>query len=325
MQKKPFALIIFGPTAVGKTSFALQLAQNIPAEIVNGDSAQVYTPLSVGTAKPDWKNEPVPHHLFDIIDEPRDFSVVEYRQKLIATVNDIFSRGKVPIIVGGSGFYLKSLFFLVSTETSSEKNTHGKDFSWEKLYEVDPERAKKIQKNDTYRINRALSIWYNTGKKPSEFVPIYDPPFNFLLCYLTRDRQQLYKRINTRTHQMVQEGWLQEVKDLHQTEWKEFLYRKKFIGYDVLLEHLAGAISLDEAVALIQQRTRHYAKRQATFWKTFQRQLDDATKEYSKNPSSPIRLRRTGSSGQTELVNLTLLDRDLYIKQLLKRLRVHIN
>jgi len=316
-QKKPFVFIIFGPTAVGKTSFALKLAGEVPAEIINGDSGQFYTPFSIGTAKPDWKNEPVAHHLFDIVDEPKDFSVVAYRKRLIETVHDISSRGKLPIIVGGSGFYLKSLFFvpLAGSESSQEDLLQDKDFSWEKLHKIDPKRAGQIQKSDFYRIKRALYIWYTTGKKPSDCIPEYKPPFHSSICYLTRERQQLYDRINMRTGQMIQEGWLEEAKALHATEWRAFLYRKKLIGYDILFDYLDGNIELKKVVSIIQKQTRNYAKRQETFWRMFERQIKEVlAKDFQREWNV-----------QTELANLTFLDRDLYIKQLSKKLRAQIS
>lgn len=323
--QKPYALIIFGPTAVGKTDFALEIAKHIPSEIVNGDIGQFYTPLTIGTAKPDWKNEPVTHHLFDIIDEPLYFSVFAYRKLMLDVVTDIYQRGKLPIIVGGSGFYLKSIFFPPAVHEYKEVNeSHesNKDISlWDQLYEIDPCRAKQLHPKDTYRIKRALRIWQETGKKPSELLPLYDSPFSFSLLYLSRDREQLYDRINTRTGIMVREGWLQEVAALQGTAWESFLYEKKLIGYDILLDYLNGEKTearLLEAIALIQQRTRHYAKRQHTFWKSFKKQLDNAKKSLSNAKNTPKHV------DDAYLINLTLLDRDLYIKQLIKRLRVHI-
>jgi len=318
-MKKPFVLLIFGPTAVGKTSFALEIARHIPVEIINGDSGQLYEPLSIGTAKPNWKKEPTPHLLFDVINEPRHFSVVEYRTLLLKTIQEVFSRGNLPIVVGGSGFYLKSIFFPPPAGDIASKemqHTKGEKDLWQALFEVDPDRAKQIHKGDTYRIKRALAIWEQTGKKPSEFTPVFCPPIDFSLVYLSRDRNQLFERINMRTGQMMDEGWPEEVAQLKGTPWEPFLQKKKFIGYDVLLDYLScpGEDNLKKAIAIIQKRTRHYAKRQETFWKSFERQLNEALEAYS-GPNF---------YGETRSVNLTLLDRDLYIEQLLKMLRVHI-
>ena len=322
--EKPLVLIIFGPTAVGKTDFALEVASQIPAEIINGDTGQLYTPLTIGTAKPDWRNEPVVHHLFDIIDEPINYTVIEYRKRLLITVNDIFKRGKLPIIVGGSGFYLKSLFFpprvdVAATEPSEQIDLEQYDDTqlWDLLASIDKKRAEQIHKDDSYRLKRALTLWQQTGKKPSTLMPVYKPPMNFLLLYLSRDRKQLYDRINLRTKQMVTGGWIAEVARLVDTPWEPFLREKKLIGYDVLLDYLAGEQTeetLKKAIDCIAQRTRHYAKRQKTFWNSFSRQIQKAAESFY-DPTQII--------SEAKSINLTLLDRDLYIKQLLKMLRVY--
>ncbi len=329
IQQKPFALFIFGPTAVGKNDFALEIAQHLPVEIINGDIGQFYTPLTIGTSKPDWRNESVVHHLFDIIDEPKNFTVCDYRAILIKTVQDVWIRGKLPIIVGGSGFYIKSIFFPPSKNSQeNDCNVVDEKFSdatasqlWEQLNEIDSKRADQVDKNDLYRIKRALIIWKKTGQKPSVFVPSYNPPFHFMVLNLDRDTGELYNRINTRTGQMLGEGWIQEVEKLLNTEWEPFLYKKKLIGYDILLDYCSGekrnasdSISKKDAVELIQRYTRNYAKRQKTFWKSLKKQLN---REIAANSKKSY-------YGATASVNLTLLDRPLYINQVSKKLRVYL-
>lgn len=318
-EKKPFALIIFGPTGVGKTDLSLEIARHYDSEIINGDMGQFYTPLSIGTAKPDWKNDPVPHHLFDIVDEPRNITVYDYRRMLIEKVNEIWGRGKLPIIVGGSGFYLKSLFFPPSgTATPSDFLPQVSDDElWGRLNDIDPERSAHIAPRDYYRLRRALAIWHTTGKSPSSCQPEFDLPFRFLLLYVSRDKDDLYQRINERTHVMVRDGWLDEVRQLKGTPWEAFLYEKKLIGYDVLFDYLChepSELALDRAVELIQQRTRQYAKRQNTFWKGLERQLNAAVEACFHGLNV----------GEAQLINLTLYDRALYITQVLKRLVVLI-
>ncbi len=308
-------LIIFGPTGVGKTDFALKVADSVPSEIVNMDMGQLYTPLSIGTAKPDWRNQKVPHHLFDCVDEPRNFSVTEYRARVLPLLDEIWQRGNLPILVGGSGFYLKSLFFPLQAESADEHESfsHKTTFElWEDLYTVDPDRAQKIHKNDAYRIKRALMIWYATGKKPSQHVTTYEPlSDNFQLLFLTRNRTELYERIDERVKQMMQQGWLQEVQALAHTDWEIFLRTKKLIGYNELLDYCAhgdnSASRLDEVVTDIQQRTRHYAKRQGTFWRMLEKELKHAVEAANQHNGQVI----------IEQINLTLLDVDLYLKQLL--------
>ena len=155
----PFMLVVYGPTGVGKTDFALAIAERVPSEIINMDVGQFYTPLSIGTAKPDWKHSAVAHHLFDIIDTPANFTVTEYRSLLYKTIKEVRDRGRLPILVGGSGFYLHALLFPpqaaipdvdISELYPVETNL------WQKLYDIDPERALHIDKSDEYRIKRAL-------------------------------------------------------------------------------------------------------------------------------------------------------------------------
>jgi tRNA dimethylallyltransferase len=315
---KPFLLVITGPTAVGKTDLVLKIAESIPSEIINVDSGQFYTPLTIGTAKPDWRNEPVPHHLFDIIDTPTHFSVTEFRKRLLETATQIISRKKLPIVVGGSAFYVKSLFFPPKPTIASTQGVIPGEISWERLYALDPQRAQKIHKNDSYRIGRALALWENTGTLPSSLAPDYEPPMPFHCIILTRDKDDLYQRINERVVQMLEQGWVNEVENLQSTPWEEFLKTKKIIGYDVILECLKQGLvesHKDEMIALIQKKTRQYAKRQLTFFKMLEKQIEE---EIRKKPDAHGAL-----EDKIEVVNLTLLPVDLYIRQLLPTLLLH--
>ena len=319
-----FILIIFGPTGAGKTDLALQIAQHVKAEIVNMDVGQFYTPFSIGTAKPAWHSSAIPHHLFDIIDEPKQLTVVTYRDKLRATINTIWQNKKLPIVVGGSGFYLKSLFFPPQTREGNVEpvlNTaHNAAYqkavgsnSWELLQAIDPVRAAQIDKHDTYRINRALAIWYATGQLPSAYAPLYKPLANCLLVFTVRDKHDLYARIDNRVIQMIDHGWIDEVKALQATEWESFIKNKKIIGYDDILTYLASNQSKQEKeqmIKIIQQRTRNYAKRQYTFWRMLEKKLKKAAATDTKQELV------------LESVNLTFVQLHLYIKQLLERLLV---
>ena len=179
MNTAGFCILVSGPTGVGKTAFVDILAQELPAEIVNGDMGQLYTPITIGTAKPDWKRSAIPHHMFDQINQPEPFTVIAFRQAVAATCADIWKRNKIPIIVGGSGYYLTSLFFPPAQHDQIiQKHTHNPDQDlWQQLHDIDPVRAKEIDPSDSYRIERALDIWYSTGIKPSVYVPVYDPIF----------------------------------------------------------------------------------------------------------------------------------------------------
>ncbi|MGE0010379.1 MAG: tRNA (adenosine(37)-N6)-dimethylallyltransferase MiaA [Candidatus Babeliales bacterium] len=281
MLKHPYFLIIAGPTGVGKSDFAEHLARALSAEIVNADMGQCYTPLSIGTAKPDWQASDIPHHGFDTLDEPRDLTVAQYRDCLKIILENIWRRGKLPIVVGGSSFYLASLFFPPKAEVDAVPVTHeppGEDL-WQQLSFIDPERARHIDPHDHFRIKRALEIWRITGIKPSEYVPTYDPLAPYHMIFLTRDTEELSMRIAKRVRQMLQAGWIDEVKALKGTPWEPFLLRKKIIGYDDILRFLEVADPGPEEHEMLEefiaQRTRQYAKRQRTFWRMLEKKLKE--------------------------------------------------
>lgn len=312
-------IIICGPTGVGKSDFAEMLAEQASGEIVNMDLGQFYTPLTIGTAKPDWRNARIRHHLFDILDTPTNFTVVQYRTALLNTCQNLWDRGSLPIVVGGSAFYLKSLLFPPSLSdnaniTPSLDSVSDEENTWEYLNSIDPERARAVHKNDGYRIERAINIWRSTGVKPSSYQPKFELPCNVYILFLTRDREELYTRINERVNVMMKSGWLEEVKPLCNTPWEAFLHDKKLIGYNELLAYYAtppDERDLAQTVEIIQQRTRHYAKRQETFWRGLERALSAAYNDAKvKNYTMT-----------TDMVSLTLLDLNLYIKQILKTLK----
>ena len=307
-------LIIYGPTGVGKTDMACAIAKEIPAEIINMDMGQFYTPLSIGTAKPDWKNSSIPHHLFDIVDTPSHYTVSEYRTLLYKTVKEITQRGKLPILVGGSGFYLHSLLFppqvTIPDVDISSLYPAGADL-WDELYAIDPQRALNIDKADEYRIKRALNIWHATGKLPSSYVPVYKPEANFMILFLERDRQELAQRINARVLEMFDQGWIAETEKLGNTAWKQFIYHKNLIGYKEIFDYLAGektTSAFSAMVNLISAQTRQYAKRQFTFWRKLEREIKKEN-QYTNT-----------SEASLEAVNLTNVEIHLYISELLKRL-----
>lgn len=270
-------IIITGPTAAGKTDFALTMGTKLPIEIINGDMGQLYAPLTIGTAKPSWKTEKIPHHLFDVLESPRNYTVAEYRQEVEKLIIDIHSRGNIPVIVGGSFFYLRSLFFPPRAISIIENKEFKEKYSWELLHTIDPERAAQVNKNDAYRIGRALDIWFSTGIKPSENKPLYNPIKGSLcrIIFATQKRPLLYTRINNRAAQMLKGGWVNEVEGLSK-EWRDFLHVKKIIGYaeiDTYLNQFHTATSIDPLIKEIQQKTRNYAKRQETAWRSLKKDL----------------------------------------------------
>lgn len=281
-------IIIYGPTGVGKTDYALSLGQDIKIEVINGDVGQFYEPLAIGTAKPDWKKEKVPHHLFDVLKKPEDCTVVMYRKMVLDTVQQVWSRGAVPIIVGGSGFYIKSFFFVPQGVSCNQQEfSETTEELWQMLKKRDPKRAQETYQQDRYRIERALAL-LNQGIKPSECIPEYTSlDADVLLCFLNRPRKELYERINERTHAMFEQGWVQEVEPLMNTPWQEFLKRKKLIGYNDIIDYLETDRTEQEREQLyvtIQKKTRNYAKRQLTFW----RMLEKLMNKHFKKPSQAV-------------------------------------
>lgn len=289
--KKPYILIITGPTASGKTALSLQLSNLIEAEIINVDVGQFYKPLNIGTAKPDWRNQKITHHCFDIIDLPKDLSVFEFNKIVLDKINYIWSKNKIPILVGGSLFYIKSLFFppkaLPGNTTQIDFEQSGKDVNlknlWEELNKIDPKRAKVLHKNDIYRIQRALDIWRKTGIKPSEYEPKFNPMFNARILFIEPDKETLVIRINERTSKMINRGWIEETESLIGTtlvaraKWELFLKKKKLIGYPEIIDWIKSGKQpalINDLIKIIQTKTKQYAKRQLTFWKSFKKILE---------------------------------------------------
>lgn len=303
------ALFIYGPTASGKTAFAEKIASLIPAEIINMDSAQMYTPLHIGTAKPDWQSTPFKQHLFDIVDKPHNITVHAFRLMVEQKIKEIHERGNIPIFVGGSGFYLKSLFFKLEPDTVPESKIADTEpvegDLWDQLHIIDPERAAHIHPNDYYRLRRALEIWRVTGQKPSLYKPQYAPIASWIIAHVTRDRKDLYERIDKRVLHMLQAGWIAEVQHLIATGWEPFLLEKGIIGYAEIIGYLKHMYTLEQATELIQQRTRNYAKRQETFWRMLKKDI------------SVAKIQDDQDSGKITEFDLTYPDIDLYIKQLL--------
>jgi len=290
---KKFVILISGPTGVGKSNIVQCIAdeygQNVlgsSIEVVNADIGSFYTHLTIGTAKPDWQNQSVPHHFFDVIDTTASWTAPQFREKLETLVQEIWSRGNIPVVVGGSAFYIQAFFYKNHTMTLPSEDliisleSQEPSELWEQLHQIDPQRAQKIEVNDHYRLVRALAIWHTQGQAPSDFQPIFNPIAPFYFITLTRDRDQLYQMIDQRVHQMMEAGWLDEVRSLiDDEEWVDFLLKKKMIGYDLLAGYLLGyqsEQSLEEITGLIAQRTRNYAKRQITFLKKLQKNIKES-------------------------------------------------
>jgi len=317
MQK---IIILSGPTGIGKTETIEAIYHHIPCEIINVDIGSFYSPLTIGTAKPDLNKISVPHHLLNIFDKPADYTIADFRKRAQLLVQEIHARKNIPLFVGGSVFYIQSLFYkcpeISNVEISLVQELEKKNSLqlWKELNELDPLRATQIHSNDHYRLVRALSIYYSTGKKPSSFSVQFQPIGCFYTIFLQRDRQDLYQRINERTSFMLKHGWIEETQSLQNTIWEEFLIEKKVIGYDAILRYLWGkkdTASYQELENIIAQTTRNYAKRQITFLKKLEKQL----KNEICGGSDAWRKQCVVAQ-----INLTLYEHRLYIKHLLNSL-----
>ncbi len=276
-RKIPF---IVGPTAVGKTATAIELAKQLNGEIISIDSRQVYRGLDIGTAKPTLRQQQeIPHHLVDILDLDEQISAGAYRKLALKTVNEIQSRGKLPIFVGGSGLYvnavLKGIFKESATnpeirrEIRQELQKKGIVALYNQLLEIDPDTALKIHINDVKRITRALEIYRITGQPPSMHYRNQqtNPPFPYQIFVLTMERELLYQRINARVDEMIASGLVSEVESLLKRGLRQNLDLLMTLGYRQVVQYLDGNCSYDEMVENIKRNTRRYAKRQLTWFR----------------------------------------------------------
>ncbi|MGP0566755.1 MULTISPECIES: tRNA (adenosine(37)-N6)-dimethylallyltransferase MiaA [unclassified Nitrospina] len=277
-------IILAGPTASGKSDTALALAGHMDVEIVSADSMQVYRHFDIGTAKPSHEvRARVPHHLIDILDPHEPFTAFDFKQRAQEVVRDILARNRIPVMVGGTGLYLKTFIENyecavqpdpeVRRQVQREIEQRGPAALHDELKKVDPEYAAQIEPNDPIRIERALTVFRQSGRRLSSFhqtdMDNKEPGYNFdiHLFLLERERQDLYTHINRRVERMIDDGLKEEVERLmergYKKEWKPF----SSIGYAQMVRHLEGAISLDRACYEIQRETRHFAKRQITWFK----------------------------------------------------------
>lgn len=280
MDKK--ILIITGPTAVGKTKCAVKIAKKINGEIISADSMQVYKFMNVGTAKPSLKDRRgIKHHLISIVRPDEEFNVAKFIDLTKKAIQKIVRKGKTPIIVGGAGLYLKSLIYgfgFPKGEKEGEIRKNLKEYidnySIEKLYKklkkIDPVRAKKIHPNDRFRIIRALEVYYLTGKPMSRQAIFSTGDINrFKIVCLIMDRQKLYELIDRRVDAMINKGLVREVKSLIKKGYSEDLPSLKAIGYKEVIDYLKGKYNFDEMVRLIKRNSRHLAKKQLTWFRSF--------------------------------------------------------
>ncbi len=280
-EEKTRLVIVQGPTASGKSALALELAERIGGEIVNADSMQVYRGMDIGTAKPSQEERRrVPHHLYDIVDPNVNFTAADFREHASRAITEIERRGKRIILVGGTGLYIRILTQgLVDSpggddnirrELEDQAHSEGLESLHRRLAAVDPVAAARLHPNDGVRIVRALEVFLLTGRPLSAFQEEHhfaDEPYRCLKIGISVERELLYRRVEERVDRMIAEGFVEEVKGLLSAGYPATLKAMGSIGYREICAHLAGEFSFDEAVRLIKQNTRQYAKRQMTWFR----------------------------------------------------------
>ena len=281
MKKKPL-IILTGPTAVGKTKASIGLAKAVDGEIISADSMQVYRHMDIGSAKikPE-EMEGIPHHLIDVLEPDDEFHVVKFQQLAKKAMREIWKRGHIPIVTGGTGFYIQALLYDIDFDENEKEDAcrkeleayareHGAEALHEKLALVDPASAEMIHPNNIKRVIRALEFYEQTGKRISEHNETQrqrESPYAFAYFVLTVDRAHLYERIYRRVDQMIEEGLVNEVQALKDKGYTKQLVSMQGLGYKEILDYLDGNCTLEEAIYTIKRDTRHFAKRQLTWFK----------------------------------------------------------
>ncbi|MDA8227638.1 MAG: tRNA (adenosine(37)-N6)-dimethylallyltransferase MiaA [Desulfitobacterium hafniense] len=275
-------IVIVGPTAVGKTALGISLAKVLNGEIISGDSVQVYKKLDIGSAKPSIsEREGIPHHLIDVLDPSEPFTVAQFQEITTNLIKEIKARGRTPILVGGTGLYVRSIldpFDFLESGSDDIRNKwteyldrNGKVNLHEALTERDPISAERLHPNDTIRIIRALEVFDLTGIPLSAQRQTNDRKYtplgpSVIYIGLTAPREIIYRRINARCEEMVGMGLLQETLDLINQGYSPSLKPLQSIGYRHAVWHLIGKVTIDEMLRLLKRDTRHFAKRQLTWF-----------------------------------------------------------
>lgn len=276
-------ILIGGPTAVGKTKCAIDLALKFGGEIVSADSMQIYKFMDIGSAKPTPEERAqVPHHMIDIVDPREDFSVSDYKKLAEATIDDIHNRGLIPIVVGGTGLYMNSLLYNMDfakeqgddayrLELQAFLDTNGIEAFYERLKTLDPEAAERIHPNNTRRVMRAIEIAELSGEKIGNFKTDleHNHKYQFYFIGLTDERKKLYDRINQRVIDMISDGLLNELDLLKNMGLDVSFTSMKGIGYKEFFPYLNGEKTLETVIEEVQQNSRRYAKRQLTWFRRY--------------------------------------------------------
>lgn len=282
-MQKPKLIILAGPTAVGKTDNSIRLAKAVNGEIISADSMQVYKRMDIGSAKimPE-EMQGIKHYLIDVLEPKEEFNIVRFQTMAKEAMAEIYAKGKIPILVGGTGFYIQSLLYDIEFKEEEEANTalrdelqrfadaNGKEALHERLKAVDPESAEAIPVGNVKRVIRALEFYETHHEKISAHNAEQaekESPYNYAFFVLTDDRKLLYERIEKRIDIMLEKGLIDEVKALQAEGLNRNYISMQGLGYKEILAYLEGEISLEEAVYILKRDTRHFAKRQITWFK----------------------------------------------------------
>jgi tRNA dimethylallyltransferase len=278
---KPKVIVICGPTASGKTALSIELAKKINGEIVSADSMQIYKDMDIGSAKPTVEEmQGIKHYLLDFVLPSKRYSVADYKKEATKAIEDIISKGKTPIVVGGTGLYVDSLIYNIDypemefdEEYRNVLEERVEKEGLQKLYEeakqIDIEAMEHISPNDKKRILRVLEVYHQTGKTKTEQEKESrknEVPYEYHVFALTMDREKLYDRINKRVDIMVEQGLIDEVKNIVK-KYSEYPTAMQALGYKEIKEYLDGKISKEEAIEKVKHETRKYAKRQLTWFR----------------------------------------------------------
>ena len=281
-MNQPALVILTGPTAVGKTDLSIALAKKIGGEIISADSMQVYRHMDIGSAKimPE-QMDGIPHHLIDILEPSEEFNVVSFQQLAKQAMDGIYERGHVPIVTGGTGFYIQALLYDIDFTDNDEDTalrkrleeiaqTQGSEALYDRLRQIDPESCETIHANNIKRVIRAIEFYEKTGMKISEHNKTQrqnSSPYNFAYFVLNDEREKLYGRIEARVDAMMEQGLVEEVRRLSAMGCTSRMVSMQGLGYKEILDYLDGHTTLEEAVYLIKRDTRHFAKRQLTWFR----------------------------------------------------------
>ena len=295
-MNKPKVIVICGPTASGKTALSIELAKKINGEIISCDSMQIYKYMDIGTAKPTLEEQKeVKHHLIDFVEPNQRYSVAEYKKDAEKSIEEILSKGKTPIIVGGTGLYVDSLIYGIEypeieldeeyrKQLEKEIEEKGLESLYNKAKEIDSKAMEKISPNDKKRIMRVVEIYKATGKTKTEQEiesRTHEVKYDYKVFAIKMDREKLYERINKRVDMMIEKGLIEEVQNILK-KYDKFPTAMQGLGYKEVVEYLEGKKTKEEMIDKIKMQTRRYAKRQITWFKKNKQTIWIENNELSK-------------------------------------------